>query len=81
MIGQRINLRNKGLTEEDPAAGDEWISGPFPIVRYIRLLYKALSDIEAEGLIRIPGPIKTSEDGQITVQVFPETFCEKLFLE
>jgi hypothetical protein len=58
-----ISLKNKGLSENDPASSDEWITGPFPVVRYIRILYDSLSDIEVKGLPEIPGPIKTRKDG------------------
>ena len=44
-----INLKNKGITEKDPAISDEWISGPFPIVRYIRLLHDSLYEINTKG--------------------------------
>jgi hypothetical protein len=75
----RMSLKNKGVKENDPAASDEWISGPFPIIRYIRILHDSLLDILKDGLPKIPGPIKSRKDGTLVVQVFPQTFYEKLF--
>ncbi len=73
------SLKNKGIEEHDPAASDEWISGPFPIIRYIRLLYESLNILETTGRPKIPGPITTRKNGQITVQIFPQTLYDQLF--
>ncbi len=74
-----ISLKNKGVNESDPVSSDEWISGPFPVIRYIRILCDSLLDIKNKGLPTIPGPIKSRKDGTVVVQVFPQTFYEKLF--
>ncbi len=74
-----ISLENKGVSQSAPSSSDEWIAGPFPVVRYIRILRDSLFDIETKGLPEIPGPIKTKKDGTLVVQVFPQTFYEKLF--
>jgi hypothetical protein len=74
-----VSLKNKDIDEKSPARSDEWIIGPFPIVRYMRILHDSLLDIEKQGLPKIPGPIKLRKDGTLVVQVFPQTFYEKLF--
>jgi hypothetical protein len=74
-----ISLKNKGVSENDPASSDEWISGPFPVVRYVRILYDSLLDIKTKGRPEIPGPINTRKDETLTVKVFPQSFYEKLF--
>lgn len=74
-----ISIKNKGLSENDPTRSDEWSSGPFPVVRYIRILHDSLLEIITKGLPEIPGSITTRKDGTLTVQVFPQTFYEKLF--
>jgi acyl-CoA reductase-like NAD-dependent aldehyde dehydrogenase len=72
-------LQAKGLNEKLPAASEELASGSFPVIRYIFLLHGSLVDIEKEGLPRIPGPIKTRKDGQLVVQIFPQTLYDKIF--
>jgi hypothetical protein len=66
-----ISLRNKGVSESDPASSDEWIFRSFP--------YCHLLDIKTKGLPEIPGPIKTRKNGTLVLQVFPQTFYEKIF--
>jgi hypothetical protein len=73
-----VSLKIKGVSESDPASSDEWISGPFPVIRYIRILHDFLFKISSKGFPEIPNPIKTRKDGTLTVQVFPQTFYEKL---
>ncbi|MEJ2281395.1 MAG: aldehyde dehydrogenase family protein [Candidatus Bathyarchaeota archaeon] len=72
-----ISLKNKGVSENDPASSDEWISGPFPVVRYMRILHDSLLEILTKGLPEIPSPI-TTKNGTLVVRVFPQTFYEKL---
>ena len=45
----------------------------------MNILSKSLYDIKTRKLPKIPGPIKTNKSGQLIVQVFPQTFYEKLF--
>jgi hypothetical protein len=74
-----VSLKNKSVAKDSPARSDEWIIGPFPIVRYIRILRDSLLEIKTKGQPKIPGPITTRKDGTLVVQVFPQTFYEKLF--
>jgi acyl-CoA reductase-like NAD-dependent aldehyde dehydrogenase len=72
-------LQAKGLTPSDPAAGEEWLSGPYPTLRNLRQLRQSLSDIQAYGRPRIPGPVTTRPDGQVAAQVFPQSAYDRLF--
>jgi acyl-CoA reductase-like NAD-dependent aldehyde dehydrogenase len=44
----------------------------------LRGLRRALQDIQKKGTPTIPGPVSTRPDGQVTVQVFPETGYDRL---
>lgn len=61
-----------------PTAGEEWLVGPYFIIRNIRLLDRALGETEVHGQPKIPGPVKTRPDGQVTAQVFPQTTYDSL---
>lgn len=61
--------RAKGLAADDNRVGEEWLAGPMPLVRNLRLLIEAL---EADASPR-PPKTWTRSDGQVVAQVFPAT--------
>ena len=69
----------KGLSEDSPVVGEEWAAGAWPVLKNLRQLRQSLSDIETHGTPRIPGSIKTRQDGQVVAQVFPQTGYDRLF--
>ena len=73
------SLLHKGLEPEMPASGEEWVAGPFIVLRNIRLLRDALADIAARGAPRIPGPVWTRSDGSVAAGVFPASVWDRLF--
>jgi hypothetical protein len=64
-------LAAKGITPGTRAEGEEWLQGPFLILRNLRLLRRALADISRSGRPRIPGPVRTRPDGQVVARAFP----------
>jgi hypothetical protein len=73
-------LAAKGLSEDSPFAGEEWMAGTWPIVKNLRLLRRSLLDIKTYGQPRIPGRVRTLENGQVAASVFPETVYDRIFL-
>ena len=73
------SLEAKGVAPGSPAEGEEWIAGPFCVLRNIRLLRDALSDIAALGAPRIPGPVWTGSDDRVAAGVFPISIWDRLF--
>lgn len=69
----------EGLADGSPTAGEEWIAGPYLILRNLRLLDEALADVAARGAPRIPGPIRSGPHGQLTVGVFPQSAYDRIF--
>jgi len=69
----------KGLDPAGPAASEEWIAGPYLVLRNLRLLGRTLRDIQAHGQPRIPGPIATRDGGQVVARVFPLDLYDRLF--
>lgn len=81
-IAQRwvdVSLQAKDIAPGDPAAGEEWAAGTWPVIRNLSQLRQALVDIEAHGQPRIPGPVTTRPGGQIVAQVFPQSLYDRLF--
>jgi Aldehyde dehydrogenase family len=72
-------LQAKHIQPGSPTAGEEWILGPYPIMRNYRLLRESLRDIGRTGRPRIPGPITTRPDGQVVAQVFPGNRYDRVF--
>ncbi|HEY7976270.1 MAG TPA: aldehyde dehydrogenase family protein [Ktedonobacterales bacterium] len=72
-------LQAKGLAPQDPAAGEEWATGPYATLKHLRQLRSSLSDIERHGSPRIPGPVRTLADGRVVAQVFPQTTYDQIF--
>jgi hypothetical protein len=73
------SLLHKGLEPDEPASGEEWVAGPFCVLRNIRLLRGALADIATRGAPRIPGPVWTRSDGRVVAGVFPASVWDRLF--
>ncbi|TMD68648.1 MAG: aldehyde dehydrogenase [Chloroflexi bacterium] len=73
------SLQAKGIAGDSPGVGEEWVAGVWPVLKNLRQLRNSLSDIEAYGHPRIPGPITTRPDGQVMAQVFPQTTYDRLF--
>ena len=69
----------EGIPAGTPTAGEEWLAGPYFILRNLRLLEDALGDIEKRGTPRIPGPVHTRPDGQVVAQVFPQDLYDRVF--
>jgi len=49
------------------------------VMRNFRLLEQALEDIERHGRPRIPGPVRTLPNGQVSAQVFPVDVFDRIF--
>ena len=49
------------------------------MIRNLRLLRRALWDVEVHGRPRIPGSIRTRPDGQVTARVFPYDVWDQIF--
>jgi acyl-CoA reductase-like NAD-dependent aldehyde dehydrogenase len=73
------SMRAKGIGPGEPGEGEEWVAGPFCVLRNIRLLREGLADIATHGVPRIPGPVWTRADGRVVAGVFPASIWDRLF--
>jgi aldehyde dehydrogenase (NAD(P)+) len=64
-----------------PLAGEEWISGPWALLYALNRYIRTLNDIARNGTPNVP-PSRVHEraDGQLTVDVFPNAFYDRLLL-
>jgi hypothetical protein len=73
------SVEAKGGEPGGVVEGEEWIAGPFCVLRNLRLLRNAMADIATGGAPRIPGPVWTREDGRVAAEVFPASIWDRLF--
>jgi acyl-CoA reductase-like NAD-dependent aldehyde dehydrogenase len=69
----------EGIDPDSHGAGEEWLAGPYFILRNLRLLEQSLGEIESHGEPRIPGPVETRPDGQVVARVFPHSIYDRIF--
>jgi acyl-CoA reductase-like NAD-dependent aldehyde dehydrogenase len=62
-----------------PDTGETSLTGPYFVLRDLRLLDKALAGIESGGAPRIPGPVRQRAGGQVVARVFPQDVYDRLF--
>ena len=71
----------KGLKADSPLAGEEWTSGPWALLYGVNRLVETLASIETTGHVALrPGSLRTRADGQLVVEVFPQSAYDKLLL-
>jgi acyl-CoA reductase-like NAD-dependent aldehyde dehydrogenase len=62
-----------------PDTGETSLTGPYFVLRNLRLLDESLAAIAAGGVPRIPGPVRQRADGQVIARVFPHDVYDRLF--
>jgi len=60
----------KGIPLGTPLEGEEWTTGPWCVIRHLRLISQALTCIARTGTTRT-GPVFTAADGRLGTRVFP----------
>ncbi|HJR50243.1 MAG TPA: aldehyde dehydrogenase family protein [Gemmatimonadales bacterium] len=60
----------KGIPAGTPVEAQERSTGPWPVIRQLRLTVEALAALERTGNTPV-GPVSRAADGRLTVRVFP----------
>ena len=60
----------KGIPLGTPAEGEEWSTGPWCVVRHLRLIAESLTSLQRTGNTPI-GQIRRTADDRLAVRVFP----------
>jgi acyl-CoA reductase-like NAD-dependent aldehyde dehydrogenase len=74
-----VACRAKGIGPGSQQEGEEWMTGPLPIVRHMRLLCEQLAYIRDHGTTRI-GKIIQRPDGRLGVRLFPSSLRDALLM-
>jgi hypothetical protein len=60
----------KGIPAGTPTEGEEWATGPWPVIRQLRLVAESLTSLQRTGNTPI-GRVSRAADEQLIVRVFP----------
>lgn len=66
------------IVADDHASGTEWMQGPYSVLRNLQNLKQSLREIQSAKYPRIPGAITLRRNGQVSVQVFPQTIYDRI---
>jgi acyl-CoA reductase-like NAD-dependent aldehyde dehydrogenase len=67
----RVSCQAKGIAPSSPAAGEEWMSGPYALLSNVAALIRVLEHLETgtNPLDRVR--VRTLPNGQVTLRAFP----------
>jgi hypothetical protein len=68
----------KGIRRDSRLMGEDWLSGPVPVLRNLRLLARTLREIRDTGRPQPPS-LDVAPNGQVVAKVFPADWLDKLF--
>ncbi len=74
---EQVTLAER-IEGDDFAVGIECMAGPYSVLRNLQGLKRALLDIQSDGIPKIPGPVVTRTNRQVSAQVFPQTAYDQL---
>ena len=66
------------IVGNDHAIGTEWMQGPYAVLRNLQCLRQSFQEIQSVGHPKIPGKITTRPKGQVSAQVFSQTFYDQV---
>ena len=69
----------EGIPADQPTAAEEWLAGPYVVLRNLTLLERALGQIERYGKPKVPGPVTQRPDGTTVARVFPTDLWDQIF--
>ncbi|MBW3663851.1 MAG: aldehyde dehydrogenase family protein [Actinobacteria bacterium] len=70
----------KHIADGSAYDGEDLGSGPWALIRNLKLLRNTLTDIRDHGEVRFPGEPFTRPDGQVVVPVFPTSKLDQVVL-
>lgn len=76
-----VALEAKGIAARTAAHGEEWLAGPIPTLRNMRLLARSLADIERTGVPELYKPAFVNYAGRVVAPVFPTDKIDELVFQ
>jgi len=71
--------RIEGVKADGPFLGEEWLAGPYVVLRNMRLLKGTLEEIRDHGRPSVPGRVRRNAQGRVVAGVFPASLWDRLF--
>jgi len=75
----RAACESKGIPFDSPAAGEEWLGGPYVTARFLRQILRALEGLTRRGTPPVP-PLSEAPDGRLVARSFPAYWTDVLLL-
>ena len=72
--------RLKGVARGAHAEAEEWLGGPYAVLRATRQLVRSLKDVAARGAPGLPGVASALPTGQVSAPVFPTDPLDRILL-
>src|SRR6266536_3334068 len=74
----RVSCQGKGIALSSPAAGEEWMSGPYALLSNVAALIRLVDHLEAgtDPLDRVRA--RTLPSGQVALRVFPAVVQDRV---
>ena len=76
----QASCKAKGIAIGSPEEAEEWATGPWGVVRQLRLLCESLRSIQHSGNTPI-GKVTRTESGSLAVQVFPHNAIDGMLFK
>jgi aldehyde dehydrogenase (NAD(P)+) len=76
----RVSCQGKGIAPDSPAAGEEWMSGPYALLSNVAALIRLLEDLEAgiNPLDRVK--VRTLPSGRVALRAFPAVVQDRALM-
>src|SRR6266536_3373668 len=74
----RVSCQGKGIAPNSPAAGEEWMSGPYALLSNVAALIRLVEHLQAgtNPLDRVR--VRTLPNGQVALRVFPAVVQDRV---
>lgn len=76
----RAGCKAKGIEPDSPAESEEWATGPWGVVRQLRLICESLQALHSTGNTPV-GKVSRTEAGNLSVQVFPNNAIDGILFK
>src|SRR5205823_7006677 len=70
----------KRIPSDSPLGGEEWLSGPWALLKGLNVLISTLEKIENGKPVVANDSVRTASNGQVVVDVFPTSLFDRLLL-
>ncbi len=73
-------VKAKKIPSDSPLVGEEWLSGPWALLKGLNVLIGTLEKIEKGKPVVADESVRTASNGQVVVDVFPTNLFDRLLL-